>query len=67
VAEKGSPSKGCSDAEHGQTCTKNHTGAVAVRAALESAVQLGRGHEGNRQPYLWIRYRGIALSTMSLS
>jgi hypothetical protein len=28
---------------------KERTGAVAVRAALESAVQLGRGDEGNRQ------------------
>jgi hypothetical protein len=26
-----------------------HHGAVAVRAALESAVQVGRGNEGNRQ------------------
>jgi hypothetical protein len=25
-----------------------NTGAVAVRAALESAVQVGRGDEGNR-------------------
>jgi hypothetical protein len=29
-------------AEHGQTCTKDHTGDVTVRAALESGVQLGR-------------------------
>jgi hypothetical protein len=29
--------------------TKERTGAVALRAALESAVQLGRGDEGNRQ------------------
>jgi hypothetical protein len=28
---------------------KKRTGAVAVRAALESAVQVGRGNEGNRQ------------------
>jgi hypothetical protein len=28
---------------------KERTGAVAVRAALESAVQVGRGDEGNRQ------------------
>jgi hypothetical protein len=47
-AGKGSGSKGCRGAEHGQACTKN-AGAVAVRAALESAVQLGRGDEGNRQ------------------
>jgi hypothetical protein len=30
-------------------CTKERTGAVAVRAAIESAVQVGRGDEGNRQ------------------
>jgi hypothetical protein len=36
-------------AEHGQACTKERTGAVAGRAALESAVQVGRGNEGNRQ------------------
>jgi hypothetical protein len=48
-AGKGSGSKGCRGAEHGQACTKERTGAVAVRAALESAVQVGRGNEGNRQ------------------
>jgi hypothetical protein len=32
-----------------QACTKERTGAVAVRVALESAVQVGRGDEGNRQ------------------
>jgi hypothetical protein len=47
-AGKGSGSKG-RGAEHGQACTKERTGAVAVRAALESAVQVGRGNEGNRQ------------------
>jgi hypothetical protein len=41
--------KGCRGAEHGQACTKERTGAVAVRAALESAVLVGRGDEGNRQ------------------
>jgi hypothetical protein len=41
VAGKGSGSKGCRSAEHGQTCTKECTGAVADRAVLESAVQLG--------------------------
>jgi hypothetical protein len=46
-ARKGS--KGCRGAEHGQTYTKERTGAVAVRAALESAVQVGRGDEGNMQ------------------
>jgi hypothetical protein len=46
---KGTGSKGCRGAEHGQACTKERTGAVAVRAALESAVQVGRGNEGNRQ------------------
>jgi hypothetical protein len=39
----GSGSKGRGGAEHGQACTKERTGAVAVRAALESAVQVGRG------------------------
>jgi hypothetical protein len=48
-AGKGSGSKGCRGAEHGQACTKELTGAVAVRAALESAVQVGRSDEGNRQ------------------
>jgi hypothetical protein len=45
---KGTGSKGCRGAEHGQA-RKKCTGAVAVRAALESAVQVGRGNEGNRQ------------------
>jgi hypothetical protein len=47
---KGSGSKGCRGAEHayGQTCTKDCTGAVALRAALESDVQLGRGDEVNK-------------------
>jgi hypothetical protein len=48
-AGKGSGSKGCRGAEHGQACTKERTGAVALRAALESAVQLGQGDEVNRQ------------------
>jgi hypothetical protein len=47
-AGKGSGSKGCRGAEHGQACTKERTGAMAVRAALESAVQVGRGNEGIR-------------------
>jgi hypothetical protein len=50
---KGSGSKGCKGAEHGQTYTKDCTGAVALteslRAALESAVQLEQGDEANRQ------------------
>jgi hypothetical protein len=33
---KGSDSKGCRVAEHGQACTKDRNGAVAVRAALKS-------------------------------
>jgi hypothetical protein len=49
VAGKGSRSKGCRGAEHGQKYTKDRTGAVALRAALESAVRLGRGDEVNRQ------------------
>jgi hypothetical protein len=42
-AGKGSGGIGCRGAEHGQACSKDHTGAVARRAALDSAVQLGRG------------------------
>jgi hypothetical protein len=42
-------------AEH-EACTKERTGAAAVKAALESAVQVGRGDDGmqasrNGQPY----------------
>jgi hypothetical protein len=48
-AGKGSGSKGCKGAEHDQTCPKDRTGDVALRAALESAEQLGRGDEANRQ------------------
>jgi hypothetical protein len=48
-AGKDSASKGCRGAEHGQACTKDRTGAVALRAALELAVQLRRGDEVNRQ------------------
>jgi hypothetical protein len=48
-ARKGSGSKGCRGAEHGQACTKDRTNAVALRAAFESAAQLGRGDEVNRQ------------------
>jgi hypothetical protein len=46
--EAGNGRKGCRGAEHGQTI-QDRTGAVALRAALESAVQLGRGDEVNRQ------------------
>jgi hypothetical protein len=46
---KGTGSIGCRGADHGQACAEKRTGAVAVRAALESAVQVGRGNEGNRQ------------------
>jgi hypothetical protein len=59
-ARKGSGRSGCRGAEHGQTCP-NRTGAVhvALRAELESAVQLGRARvrrrseQGSRngQPY----------------
>jgi hypothetical protein len=62
-AGKGSGSKGRGGAEHGQACTKERTGAVAVWAALESAVQVGRGDKGNRQAEManptnvGIRYR----------
>jgi hypothetical protein len=48
-AGKGSGSKDCRGAEHGQACTKERTGAVAVRAAHKWAVQVGRADEGNRQ------------------
>jgi hypothetical protein len=48
-AGKGSGAKGFRGAEHGQACTKDNTGAVALRAALESAVQLGQAVEVNRQ------------------
>jgi hypothetical protein len=48
-AGKGSGSKGCRGAEHGQASTKDCTGAVALRAALELAMQLGQGDEVNRQ------------------
>jgi hypothetical protein len=46
---KGSRSEGCRGVEHGQTCTEDCTDVVAVRAALESSVELGRGEEVNRQ------------------
>jgi hypothetical protein len=41
VAGKGSRSVGCRGTEHGQTCNEHHNHAVAVRAALKSAVKLG--------------------------
>jgi hypothetical protein len=49
--EVGSCSKGCRGVEHCQACTKDRTGAETRRAALaiESAVQVGRGDEVNRQ------------------
>jgi hypothetical protein len=46
VAGKGSDCDG-RGAEHDQACTKDCSGAVAVRAALESSVQLGRGGEAS--------------------
>jgi hypothetical protein len=51
VAGKGSCSTGCRGAEHGQACTnlKDRTGAVALRAALESAVQPGRGDKVSKE------------------
>jgi hypothetical protein len=49
AAGKGSGSKGCRGAEYVQACTKDRTGAVALGEALESAVQLGRGDEVDRQ------------------
>jgi hypothetical protein len=48
---KGSRSKGCCrGAEHGQTCAMDRTGAVALRAALESVVQHGRGEKCTGKP-----------------
>jgi hypothetical protein len=57
VARRGSRSKCWRGAKHGQTCTKDRTGAVALRAALESAVQLGRGDEVNKPT---LRHVGIS-------
>jgi hypothetical protein len=53
-AGKGSGSKGCRGAEHGQAYTKDCTGAMALRAAIKSAVQLelGRGDKVNMQAEL---------------
>jgi hypothetical protein len=67
VAGKDSRSTGCRGAEHDQVCTKDHAGAVALRAALESAVQLGRGSEVTgklKWPTLqnvWIRYSDLCI------
>jgi hypothetical protein len=47
-AGKGSGGKGCRSAEHGLACTKDRSAAVALGAALKSAVQLWRGDEVNR-------------------
>jgi hypothetical protein len=49
VPGKGSRSEVCRGAEHGQTCIKGRTDAIAVSAALESAVQLWRGDKVNSQ------------------
>jgi hypothetical protein len=49
MAGKGSGAEGCRGAEHGQTCTRCRTGAIAVRVALKSAEHLGRGDKVNRQ------------------
>jgi hypothetical protein len=71
-AGKGRGSEGCRGAEHGQACTKkDHSGAVALRAALESAMQLRRGNEVNRQAEMAnptkcrIRYRYCARQRQS--
>jgi hypothetical protein len=45
LSGKGSRIEGCRDAEHD---TKDSPGAVAVRAALSSAVQLGRARARRR-------------------
>jgi hypothetical protein len=52
----GKDSKGCRGAEHGQACTRDRTGVVALRAALQSGVQLGRGDEVNRQAEMVVLY-----------
>jgi hypothetical protein len=49
IAPRGRRSIGCRGAEYGLACTNERTGAVALREALESVVQLGRGDEVNRQ------------------
>jgi hypothetical protein len=48
-AGKGSGSKRCRGAGHGMYQGSHWYHLVALRAALESAVQLGRGDEVNRQ------------------
>jgi hypothetical protein len=71
VAGKGSRSESCRGVEHGQTCTKDRTSAVAIRATLETAVQLGRGDEAsqseqarrNGQPY---EMKGCATACCSM-
>jgi hypothetical protein len=57
-AGKGSGSKGCRGAKHGQACTKERTSAVALRTALESAVQLGRGDKGKPK---WTTLRNVGI------
>jgi hypothetical protein len=60
MARKGSRSEGCRGPKHGQACTKGRTGAVALRAALETAVQLGRGVEVSRQAEMAYEIQGFA-------
>jgi hypothetical protein len=65
-AGKGSGSKGRRGAEHGEACTKERTGAVAVRAALESAVQVGRASNATgKQKRPTLRKVGIHFREMN--
>jgi hypothetical protein len=59
-AGKGSGSKGCRGAEHGQACNKERTGAVALRAALESAEQLGESTKATGKPK-WPTIRNVRI------
>jgi hypothetical protein len=46
-AGKGSGSKGCRGAEHGQACTKERTSTEAV--ALRAALEIGRATRARRR------------------
>jgi hypothetical protein len=67
-AGKGRGIKGCRGAEHGQACAEDCTDAVAVRAALESAVQLGRGlarprsEQASRKGHAWPTLRNVGIA-----
>jgi hypothetical protein len=69
-AGKSSGIKGCRGPEHGQACicTEDCTDAVAVRAAHESAVQLGRGlarprsEQASRNGHTWPTLRNVGIA-----